>query len=358
MPLSALADGQEVVATWLNDSAWDELGQAGLTAKCCGQRMHRRTSSRGLRHFVHGRRGDCTTAPESWQHLAAKAAVADAVRSSGWEASVETKGEGWVADVLATAAGQTPFAFEVQWTRQTPAEHQKRTKGHLDSGVAPVWLRRPRATDLSWGLAGGEYPRSFSLSVDDNAAIAVDGRSVSEVVAVVLRRQTVWRRAYPLQQAGTILVREYPYACPKCERDAVLPMWHTDPCCTQGEPSALRGPHPDSPPWRQLICKAQRADHLPNGSDGWYEPGAFKLAAKGRWKERTVYGWRCPSCRWVMQLHWCPCCAGIDELPDPPVGVWQLRCTRPTIAGLLQSGDSLAGPEHWCSSLVSPRTLA
>ena len=357
MPLSALADGREVVATWLDDCAWNELDPATLTAKCCGEQMHRRTSSRGLRHFVHHRRGECESAPESWQHLAVKAAVADAVRETGWEPSVEAIGDGWVADVLATSAGQTPFAFEVQWTRQTPRDHLKRTRRYLGSGVQPVWLRRPRASEEFWSGASGDYPRSFRLSVDDGAAPLADGRSVIDLVADVLRRRLVWRRAFPVQQAGTILVREYTYACPKCQEDAVLPMWHADSCCGQGAPNATYGPHPDSPQWRQLISKAQRAECLPNASDGWYAPGAFKLAAKGRWKERAVYGWRCPSCRWIMQLPWCPCCAGIDEFPSAPVGVWQLRSTRSTIAGLLQFGDSLAGPEHWCSSIVNPRTL-
>ena len=319
--------------------------------------MHRRTSSRGLRHFVHSRRGDCTSAPESWQHLAAKDAVAKAVQDCGWKAEVEADGDGWIADVLATCGNGMPVAFEIQWTRQTPEEHRLRTLRYLDSGVRPVWLRRPSAREETSFLEEPPYPRSFTLAVDESGMIYADGRTAHEVVEDVLSRQVVWRRSFPVQQVGTVLVREQPYACPKCRRQAVLPMWHAESCCRQGTPGAIFGPHPDQPQWRHLIARAQQRGTLPNASMGWFEPGSFVLQAKGNLAERTVYGWSCPSCNWVMQLDWCPCCAGIDQPPTPPVGVWQLRCRPATIARLLRLGNSLAGAEHWCTSLTNPATL-
>jgi competence CoiA-like predicted nuclease len=93
-----------------------------LAMPCCGARVVLKRSRRGTQFFAHARRGDCTTAPESEQHLLAKDIIARAGETLGWQVTTEQRGmsptgDSWIADVLCrNPKSQKAIAFEVQWS--------------------------------------------------------------------------------------------------------------------------------------------------------------------------------------------------------------------------------------------------
>lgn len=152
MPLKCFCSGRELFAFDIStDQDWDALRASNrkehpLTMPCCGADVVLRTSKLGTRHFAHARRGNCDTAPESAEHLLAKAMIVEAVRQTQWlpcpEQSGKTPGGNeWRADVLATK-GEAKVAFEVQWSRQTSMETKQRQSLYAEAGVRGLWLFR------------------------------------------------------------------------------------------------------------------------------------------------------------------------------------------------------------------------
>lgn len=152
MPLKCLHGEDEVFAFDFDDeSAWQALRetnakQRNLRMPCCGAAVVLRTSPLGTRHFTHARRGPCTTAPETAEHLLAKRKVVEGIRRTEWKAKTEQEGttpEGtrWRADVLATR-GKARVAIEVQWSRQEAEETFRRQARYDDAEVRGLWLFR------------------------------------------------------------------------------------------------------------------------------------------------------------------------------------------------------------------------
>ena len=148
MPLRAIVDGKNITTPFLSDEEWQELKSAVKTQNmdvilpCCNQKGYLRTSSRGMPHFVHYRKSDnCTSKPETWQHLKAKAEVVRACRAAGWDALTEASGDNWRADVLAIR-NNIQIAFEIQWSPQTLEETEIRQQRYIDAGVRCCWLFR------------------------------------------------------------------------------------------------------------------------------------------------------------------------------------------------------------------------
>lgn len=149
MPLIGLTNGARVNSLEVSDELWAELrtpaGRDTLTMPGCGMPALARVSKLGFRHFAHRANTDCEAEhkPESPQHMAMKAAVADLVNMEpGWEATIEFQGPdgAWVADVLAEHPCGRRIAFEVQLSGQTPDEFQFRSQRYFDAGILPVWI--------------------------------------------------------------------------------------------------------------------------------------------------------------------------------------------------------------------------
>lgn len=105
-----------------------------------------RTSKLGTRHFAHARRGTCSTAPETAEHLLAKMAVVEGINRAGWTACPEQHGttpagDEWRADVLAIK-GRVKVAFEVQWSRQDRADTERRQQRYANARIRGLWLFR------------------------------------------------------------------------------------------------------------------------------------------------------------------------------------------------------------------------
>lgn len=152
MPLRATVNNEIVLAPFLSDDDWRTLKkrikQEKLHVKipCCGNSGYLRTSKRGMNHFVHKVRGDCTSGSETWQHLKAKYEIVLACREAGYDAITEAEGEGWRADVLATK-GRIKIAFEIQWSPQTLETTLERQERYEKSGIRCCWFFKKPPTD-------------------------------------------------------------------------------------------------------------------------------------------------------------------------------------------------------------------
>ena len=171
MPLKCHRDDQPLMAfDFESDDAWEALRRENAAAKhlrmpCCGAGVTLKTSKLGTKHFAHARRGPCSTAPESAEHLLAKRLIVDGVRRAEWLAEPERAGHAgdgaaWVTDVLATS-GHRQVAIEVQWSRQDDEETRRRHRRYAASGVRALWLFRQRDFPIE-----KEAP-SFRLAFDE-----------------------------------------------------------------------------------------------------------------------------------------------------------------------------------------------
>ena len=143
---------------------FDAAGWAGLKASnaseknlrmtCCDEHVTLKTSKLGTQFFAHKRRGECTSAAETAEHLFVKACIAKAIRGTGWEVNTEQSGQApdgsvWVADVMASR-GAHRIAFEMQWSAQSSDETARRQEQYRSSGVRGLWLfRHPSAVQVS-----------------------------------------------------------------------------------------------------------------------------------------------------------------------------------------------------------------
>ena len=164
MPLRCLDNGVSVHAFDLSPEAWKALAESNrelrhLTMPCCEAPVTLKKSRLGTQFFAHKAVGECTTAPETEEHLKLKQIAVEVARANGWEAQTEVaEGQLWRADVLATR-GAAKVAIEIQWSAQTDEETLRRQRRYQESGVRGLWLLRQRrfAIDPSLPAARVSY---------------------------------------------------------------------------------------------------------------------------------------------------------------------------------------------------------
>ncbi|MEV8334294.1 competence protein CoiA family protein [Streptomyces niveus] len=156
MPLTAHLEGHGTLdATLTSPDAsmrWENVYRTrprrALTCVQCGVPMHAKVSGRGGRFFAHDRRtSSCAASGETHEHRSLKRALAAAAREAGHRAELEVTAahSGWRADVLVTAPGRRPIAFEAQVSSASVDDVVARTLRYHDDGVAAVWFTH-RAT--------------------------------------------------------------------------------------------------------------------------------------------------------------------------------------------------------------------
>ena len=172
MPLKCISGNQELFAFNITSTeAWNELRASNaqdhsLHMQCCGAGVVLKTSKLGTRYFSHARKGPCLTAPESSEHLRAKEIIATAVQRAGWVARVEQSGQTndqqtWIADVLASRGGKSAIAFEVQWSRQSLDETERRQNIYRSASVRGMWFMRQHDFPISKDIP------AFMLTFDE-----------------------------------------------------------------------------------------------------------------------------------------------------------------------------------------------
>jgi competence protein CoiA len=123
VPLACLR-GENVEFAFAHDRwSWDDLKEhnrrsSALRFGCCDSKVTMKMSPLGTRYFAHRGRNGCSTAPESAEHLFAKATICTALGQAGWiaepEARLRTDVQDVVVDVLASSPiSEMRYAFEV-----------------------------------------------------------------------------------------------------------------------------------------------------------------------------------------------------------------------------------------------------
>ena len=141
--------GADIFSFEYDEKSWYALQienkvQHHLHMQCCGANVVLKKSKLGTKFFAHAKRGECSTAPESAEHLLAKLHIVEAIQCTDWIARPEQRGqapdgESWIADVLAQKDNKK-IAFEVQWSPQTLDETTRRQLKYKESNVRCLWL--------------------------------------------------------------------------------------------------------------------------------------------------------------------------------------------------------------------------
>lgn len=208
MPLKCLDGELEIYAfDTESDDAWESLRSKNAETKalrmpCCGAGVVLRTSKLGTRHFAHAKRGPCETAPETAEHLLAKMAVIEGIKSTAWSAMPEQSGqtpsgEEWRADVLA-AKGKGKVAFEIQWSRQDNGETVRRQQRYADAGVRGLWLFRQK--DFPTGKETPSFRLAFNAEAKTFDVIMPSPHYNAMWVARDTTEVMSWGQRIPLQR--------------------------------------------------------------------------------------------------------------------------------------------------------------
>lgn len=148
MPLRAILNGGATHAFDYTIEAWDAFKRKykleSLLMPCCGCPAVPKTSKHGAFFFSHKAGAECSSAPESSEHIYLKSVVAKASSVQGWRTTTEYRGrtpegEDWIADVLCQKAGAT-VAIEIQLSSIPYDEIIARTERYARSRVRVAWL--------------------------------------------------------------------------------------------------------------------------------------------------------------------------------------------------------------------------
>ncbi len=187
MPLRAISGESDILAFALDASQWGALKKSykdnSLSMPCCGNAAVPKTSPRGTYFFAHKVRSDCTTAPESAEHIYLKTVIASAALTAGWKVVTECRGIApggaeWIADVLCKKASAS-VAFEVQMSYQTVEQMRMRQERYKASGVRGAWLLAPTAFQRTYTRPSREVPCFYLAPVDINAEPSIPAFEVS-----------------------------------------------------------------------------------------------------------------------------------------------------------------------------------
>lgn len=111
---------------------------------CCKNPAIPKTSKLGNYFFAHAIKGECTSLPESLEHIFIKTLIAKAAIEAGWEVTTEYRGETplgekWVADVFCQKRNNR-IALEVQRSSQTVETTLLRQARYVESGIRCCWF--------------------------------------------------------------------------------------------------------------------------------------------------------------------------------------------------------------------------
>lgn len=231
MPLRATLNDKQVQSFEFLLDEWEKLKhgyrQQKLLMPCCLNKAIPKTSKLGTQYFAHSRRGDCTSAPESQDHLYLKFAVAKVAQEAGWTVTTEYQGctpsgEQWIADVFCEK-GTAKIAFEIQWSQQAKNEYLRRTEKYTQSGVRCAWLFRLNG---SKEYGRHEFIESYSLPYfgfkkkNDDYVVSRYQKSITEFVQGMLSGKLTWG-----PKAGDLLNLRVCYIdenCWRCKRTTNL----------------------------------------------------------------------------------------------------------------------------------------
>lgn len=202
MPLRAICGDTDILAFDYDSVGWTNLKaiyrDMAVSMPCCGRAAIPKTSTRGNFFFAHAVRGDCSSAPESQDHLFLKSLIAKAAKSAGWTVVTEwagtaPNGERWVADVFCQK-GSAKVAIEIQLSYQTVEELNRRTSIYRASGVRVAWVVSGEKFQSGYIAPSKEVPlfRLTQCSSGEEPSISEFGVSLSNFTIGALNRRLQW----------------------------------------------------------------------------------------------------------------------------------------------------------------------
>ena len=202
MPVRAISGVGDIHAFDFDLAGWAELKDSyrsrGLRMPCCARLAVPKTSSRGLFFFAHARIGECTTAPESAEHLYLKTLIAQTAKRIGWMVATERRGESpdgdpWIADVYCEKEG-VKFALEIQLSPQTLDETARRQKVYEESGIRCVWFVGPKLRQDIPSHKGMPVFKVGSVRIGQDPVSELFDVTLSEFVALFLDERVIWTK--------------------------------------------------------------------------------------------------------------------------------------------------------------------
>jgi hypothetical protein len=231
MPLRAYIDNEEIISIDQDEKQWDDLKkrlkskESVLTLPCCQQIGFLRTSSKGLKHFVHAKSNNtCDWKPESPEHLRAKIEIIEACKENGWKAIPEFSETNWRADVLAIQ-NEKRIAFEVQWSKQTFEDTKFRQDRYKESNVRGCWFFRTAPKELreydEHLKADKEIP-AFKIFKDENLNIIAQLKQTQlplrTLVDSLLKRRLKFCEHIRLKPKQEVTIVFFETSCWKCHK--------------------------------------------------------------------------------------------------------------------------------------------
>jgi hypothetical protein len=228
MPLRATSDTGDLQAFELDSAQWSELKgnykALNLRMPCCQVPAVPKTSTLGNFFFAHARRGECTTAPESAEHIFCKSLIAKSAAAAGWavtteRAGVSLDGEEWVADVFCVK-GSTQIALEVQMSPQSRDEALQRQSRYKASGVRAAWFYGEKLhKDLKAATRDMPLFGLSAVKVGHEPNIGLTETCLTDFVTALLGKRVSWTRHQATESFYLAVLRRN---CPRCERAAGL----------------------------------------------------------------------------------------------------------------------------------------
>lgn len=203
MPLRANLDNEIIHSFNFDSGEWLLLKETykdkSLLMPCCQRKAIPKTSKRGTQYFAHSKIGECTSSPESPEHIQLKFLIAKVAQEHGWNVITEyagktPDGEEWIADVFCQK-GNAKIVFEVQWSHQTNDEYLRRTQKYTSSGIRCAWLFRLQDNK---NRSRSDLIESYNLPYfgfrykDEGFIVARYNTPVTEFVAGMLCGKLVW----------------------------------------------------------------------------------------------------------------------------------------------------------------------
>ncbi len=234
MPLRAYINNEEIISIDQTDEQWNDLkkrlkNDSTLKLSCCMHDGFLRTSSKGLKHFVHSKsENTCDWKPESPEHLKAKIEIIEACKENGWKAIPEFSETNWRADVLAIQ-NEKRIAFEVQWSKQTFEETKYRQDRYKESNVRGCWFFRTAPKELRSyddSLNADKDIPAFKIFKDENSNIVGQLKQtelpLKELVDSLLKRKLKFCEHIRLKPKQEVTIVFFETSCWKCGKEQHL----------------------------------------------------------------------------------------------------------------------------------------
>ena len=145
MPLRAIIDGKDVIASLIDDKNWQLLktdiktNKKAVILPCCNNEAFLRISKLGTKHFVPKQKTSCEQKSESFLELLIKSEIVRACVDSGYTVKTEVRNNNWKADVIAQR-GTTKIAFNFYLSAQSYDEVTEFQRKLKIDGIRGCWF--------------------------------------------------------------------------------------------------------------------------------------------------------------------------------------------------------------------------